>query len=160
MNNVMKQVPSAGQWIPVKNLKTYWNEKSWQDFYKRNQFVVDDGPTDSDLTNWRSGWKPEGLKYDAGKPRMDLLDSDSLVGLAQVLTFGANKYAAHNWRGGINYSRLVAAMHRHLAAINRGEDVDPESGLPHVDHLGCCWMFLSYFMKHQEKYPTLDDRYK
>jgi hypothetical protein len=101
---------------------------------------------------------PEGgLKYDEQKPRMDLLDFDALEGLSKVLTFGANKYAAHNWRKGISYSRLTAAMLRHLAAIQRGEDIDPESGLPHIDHLGCCWMFLSNMTKTR---PDLDDRYK
>jgi hypothetical protein len=101
---------------------------------------------------------PEGgLKYDNDKPRMDLLDFDALEGLAKVLTFGANKYAAHNWRKGISYSRLTAAMLRHLGALQKGEDIDPESGLPHIDHLGCCWMFLSNMTKHR---PDLDDRFK
>ena len=101
---------------------------------------------------------PEGgLKYDTSKPRMDLIDFQALEGLADVLTFGAKKYAAHNWRKGISYSRLIAAMLRHLAAIQRGEDIDPESGLPHADHIGCCWMFLSNMMKTR---PDLDDRYK
>jgi len=101
---------------------------------------------------------PEGgLKYDNNKPRMDLLDFDALEGLAKVLTFGAEKYAAHNWRHGISYSRLTAAMLRHLAALQKGEDIDPESGLPHIDHLGCCWMFLSNMTKTR---PDLDDRYK
>lgn len=98
-----------------------------------------------------------GMKYDQDKPRMDLLDATALEGLAKVLTFGANKYDAHNWRNGINYSRCVAALMRHLSAIQRGEDFDPESGLPHIDHLGCCWMFLSNFMKTRS---DLDDRWK
>lgn len=101
--------------------------------------------------------EPTGRKDDSDKPRMDLLDWDALEGIAKVLTFGANKYAAHNWRGGIAYSRLIAAMLRHTAAIQRGEDTDPESGLPHVDHIGCCVMFLSWAMK---KRPDLDDRWK
>ena len=98
-----------------------------------------------------------GLKYDNDKPRMDLLDFDALEGLAKVLTFGAKKYDEHNWRNGISYSRLTAAMLRHLAALQRGEDIDAESGLPHIDHLGCCWMFLSNMTKTR---PDLDDRYK
>lgn len=101
--------------------------------------------------------KATGLKFDQEKPRVDLLDPLALEGLAKVLTFGAVKYAAHNWRGGISYSRLIAAMLRHTLAIIRGEDNDPESGLPHVDHLGCCWMFLSNMMKTR---PDLDDRWK
>lgn len=98
-----------------------------------------------------------GLKYDNEKPRMDLIDANYLEGLAKVLTFGANKYAAHNWRGGINISRLIAASYRHLGAINRNEDLDSESGLPHVYHLACCIMFLSSML---ETRPDLDDRWK
>lgn len=98
-----------------------------------------------------------GTKYDQDKPRMDLLDADALEGVAKVLTFGAQKYAAHNWRGGINNSRLLAAMLRHIFAIMRGEYIDPESNLPHVDHVGCCWMFLSNNMKNR---PDLNDLWK
>lgn len=99
---------------------------------------------------------PEGgLKHDENKPRMDLLDWTALEGLAKVLTFGAQKYNAHNWRKGLEYSRVISAMLRHLSAVQRGEDIDPESGLPHIDHIGCCWMFLSNYTKTK---PELDDR--
>ena len=101
--------------------------------------------------------QPTGTKHDNDKPRVDLLDPLALEGLAAVLAFGARKYAAHNWRGGISYCRLIAALLRHTFALIRGEDIDAESGLPHVDHLGCCWMFLSNMMKTRK---DLDDRYK
>lgn len=101
--------------------------------------------------------KSTGVKYDSEKPRMDLLDPEFLEQVAMVLGFGAKKYEAHNWRGGINYSRLIGAAYRHLGAINRGEDTDAESGLPHVAHLGCCIMFLAWMMNHRK---DLDDRYK
>jgi len=98
-----------------------------------------------------------GVKYDQDKVPLDLLDPLALDGLARVLQFGAKKYASHNWRGGINYSRLIAALMRHTFAMLRGEYTDPESGLPHIDHVGCCWMFLSNMMKTR---PDLDDLYK
>lgn len=98
-----------------------------------------------------------GLKYDAGKPRLDLIDPLAIEGLANVLGFGAQKYSAHNWRNGIQYSRLIAALLRHTFAILRGETIDPESGLPHIDHVGCCWMFLSNLMKTR---PDMDDLHK
>jgi hypothetical protein len=98
-----------------------------------------------------------GMKFDQEKPRTDLLDRQALEGVAKVLGFGASKYGEHNWRGGIKHSRLLGAAMRHLLAIMDGEDVDPESGLPHVDHLGCCWMFLSNMQKTR---PDLDDRFK
>lgn len=100
--------------------------------------------------------QPQALKFDKEKARMDLIDPWALEGLAQVLTFGAQKYAANNWRKGFEYSRVISALMRHLSAIQRGEDVDPESGLPHIDHLGCCWMFLSNLMKTRK---DLDDRW-
>jgi Domain of unknown function (DUF5664) len=96
-------------------------------------------------------------KYDLEKPRMDLLDANFLEGVASVLTFGAKKYATNNWREGIAVSRLIAATYRHLGAINRGEDLDPESGLPHVYHASCCLMFLSNMIATR---PDLDDRWK
>lgn len=98
-----------------------------------------------------------GVKNDTGKPRVDLLDPEFMLSVGDVLSFGAKKYAAHNWRGGITYSRLLAASLRHLFAIMMGEDNDPESGLPHTGHLGCCVMFLHWMMTHRK---DLDDRYK
>lgn len=112
-----------------------------------------------DIKDWDN--KPVvGLKHDANyneKPPMALLDPEFLEGVAKVLGFGANKYAANNWRNGIATSRLISAAYRHLGAINKGEDVDPESGLPHSYHLGCCVMFLSSMLQTR---PDLDDRWR
>lgn len=99
----------------------------------------------------------EGVKHDDTKPPMDLLDPSFLEGTATVLGFGAFKYERHNWRNGIQYSRLIAAAFRHLNAINAGEDTDPESGLSHAWHLSCCAMFLGWMMENRK---DLDDRWK
>lgn len=104
----------------------------------------------------RRKMQSEGVKFDGEKPRMDLLDPYSMEQLSLVLTFGANKYAAHNWRKGIAKSRLLAAALRHLFAYLKGEDKDPESGLSHVAHAMCCCMFL-LGLEHRNE---LDDRYK
>lgn len=102
-------------------------------------------------------WTEAGQKFDSEKPPVDLLDTYALEQTALVLAFGARKYAAHNWRGGIRFSRLIGAAMRHLMAINRGEDIDPESGLPHAAHASCCVMFLLWMMENR---PDLDDRWK
>lgn len=73
---------------------------------------------------------------------MSLLSSLALQETAKVMTFGETKYAAHNWRGGMDYSRLMDAMLRHWTAINNGELIDPESGLYHWAHIICCASFL------------------
>lgn len=102
----------------------------------------------------RLNTKSGGTKFDGGKPMLNLIDPQAIEGLAAVLTFGAQKYDADNWRNGIANSRLIASLLRHLFAIMRGEYTDPESGLPHIDHVGCNWMFLSNNLKNR---PDLND---
>lgn len=97
-----------------------------------------------------------GLKFDADKPRMDLLDPYAMEQLSRVLGFGATKYAAHNWRKGLAKSRLIGAALRHLFAYLGGQDADPETGLSHVAHAMCCCMFL-LGLEHR---PELDDRWR
>jgi len=87
----------------------------------------------------------EGKKYDGGKPRMGLIDRHFKRVLAEVLTFGAKKYAAWNWAKGMDWSRLIDAAYRHLDAWVDGENIDPESGISHLGHLACCVMFLTAY---------------
>jgi Domain of unknown function (DUF5664) len=98
-----------------------------------------------------------GMKHDQDKPQMELISSTWIEGVAAVLTFGAKKYAAHNWRKGIAQSRLLGATLRHLFAYSRGEDLDPETGLCHLYHASCCIMFASEL---RITHPELDDRWK
>jgi hypothetical protein len=101
---------------------------------------------------------PSGaIKADGGKPRMDLLPREALIGTAEVLGFGAQKYADHNWRKGFAWSRIYGAALRHLTAWFAGEDLDPESGLSHLDHAACCVMFLQTYVKTS---TGTDDRYR
>lgn len=98
-----------------------------------------------------------GVKHDQGKPDMSLLSPIALNKIAEVMSFGKKKYAAHNWRGGFVWSRPLAAAARHLFAYIGGENNDPESGLSHLAHASCCLMFLLEF---ETTRPDLDDRYK
>ena len=89
-----------------------------------------------------------GVKHDSGKPAMELIDADAMEDLARVLEFGRRKYGAHNWRGGIGIGRLIGAALRHTFAFMRGEDTDPESGLPHLAHAMCSIMFAMWTVRH------------
>lgn len=84
-----------------------------------------------------------GRKFDSGKPRMGLLPPYALEAIAKVLTLGADKYAPSNWKyvEGREW-RYFDAMLRHINSHSKGEMNDPESGLPHLAHAGCCLMFL------------------
>lgn len=100
-----------------------------------------------------------GLKFDSNKAPFDLIAPLALAYLSQVLAFGAVKYAAHDWKGGIPLSKLIAASSRHLEAIKAGIDTDHETGLPHAAHLMCEAMFMVDQMASIH-HCFFDDRYK
>lgn len=97
---------------------------------------------------------PKG-KQVAGKPPMHLLEREFLEGTARALGFGNQKYAAFDYRDGTTVSQFTAAAMRHLVAFMDGEDIDPESGLPHLWHLGGSVNVLCYLARYR---PKADDR--
>ena len=84
----------------------------------------------------------EGKKNDRGKLRFDLITPEMEEALAEILTHGATKYEDRNWEKGIKYSRIYAALRRHLNAWVRGNIFDRDSNLPHLSHAFCCLAFL------------------
>ena len=108
------------------------------------------GTTQSDL-------RTKAVKYDVGKPRMELLSPWVLEEVAKVMTNGAVKYQDHNWRNGFNWTRPIGAALRHILKWLRGEDLDPEWNLPHLAHAICCLMFT---LEHQLLEMGVDDRWK
>lgn len=97
----------------------------------------------------------QGLRFDADKVRHDLLPPIAINELAKVLTFGAKKYAPHNWMKGMAWSKIIGPLKRHLNAIERGEDYDPETGLLHAAHVMCNAAFLT---EYYTIFPQGDDR--
>ena len=87
-----------------------------------------------------------GLKFDKDKLRYSLIPPVATHALAQVLTFGASKYAPNSWQHVPNgRERYLDALMRHLEAYRAGERIDPDSSLPHLHHLLCNAAFLTYF---------------
>jgi hypothetical protein len=85
------------------------------------------------------------IKHDQLKSRVDLIPTDVLMSVGDVLAYGANKYDTNNWLKGTNWLRYFGACLRHLYAWATGESVDKESGLPHLSHALCCLFFLSAY---------------
>lgn len=56
---------------------------------------------------------------------------------------GSRKYGDHNWKhvAPLGERYFDAAM-RHMAAWRGGEELDAESGLPHLAHTCCCLLFI------------------
>ena len=87
----------------------------------------------------------KAVKHDKGKLRYDLIPPEALEALVQVYTYGATKYAPDNWRNGMEWSRVFAAIQRHLWAFWNGYDNDLESKLPHLAHAAWgCFTLLSF----------------
>ncbi len=101
----------------------------------------------------------EALRYNAGKPDWSLVEFAGLEEMVRVLEMGAKKYARGNWKNGngLSFNECMSSLLRHAHAWLAGEDVDPESGRSHIGHIQCNAMFLSYFIKHPERF-TRDDR--
>lgn len=92
------------------------------------------------------------LKFDTGKLQMSLIEPEFVLGLAKILTIGAEKYAANNWKllDPKDINRYKDSTLRHLYAYLNGELLDKETGEPHLDHIACNIMFLRYY-EHQLK---------
>ena len=55
---------------------------------------------------------------------------------AIVFKHGAEKYGRFNWRQtGVKGSTYIASIRRHWEAFSSGEDIDPDSGQPHLAHI-------------------------
>jgi hypothetical protein len=97
------------------------------------------------------------LRYDAGKPRFDLVPPDALEELAAVYAFGATKYAEDNWTKGMAWRRCVGSALRHIFAWASGEQNDRESGRHHLAH--AAWNLFT-LVAYEKRGLGNDDRVK
>lgn len=88
-------------------------------------------------TGGQKGTKPE---------RYDLIPVEPLRDLARVYGKGAEKYEDNNWKKGYDWKLSYAALQRHLNAFWGGEDLDPETHLPHLSHAAWHCFTLHWFM--------------
>ena len=91
-----------------------------------------------------------GLKYDHGKLRYDLVPPHAIKAIADVLTYGADKYAPNSWQTvSDGETRYTAAMMRHFEAYREGEELDPETGKSDLSHCLCNLTFLLWFQQNR-----------
>ncbi len=99
--------------------------------------------------------KFQGKRYNQGKLRYDLLPPHPIEEIVKVLTKGAEKYGDHNWQKGMEWNKVIASMKRHIAAFEKGEDYDNESGLLHMAHAATNALFL---LEYYRTCPHGDNR--
>lgn len=87
--------------------------------------------------------------------RFDLIPVGPLTTVAKLYGKGAEKYDDHNWRRGYEWSKSYAALMRHVTQFWGGEDVDPDTELPHLAAVVFHALALMQFM---EDHNSFDDR--
>jgi hypothetical protein len=96
-------------------------------------------------------------RFNEGKPELSYIDLDSMMDCADVFTYGAAKYDRDNWKKGDYLTSLTDSLLRHLAGIQRGEFLDPESQLPHHAHMMCNVIFLSHNARNHPNFIDMID---
>ena len=104
--------------------------------------------------------KKTAVKFDDDKVDWMILPYDALEEIVKVMEFGAKKYARGNFASGegLEYTRVLNSLMRHILAFSRGEDLDPETGISHMAHAGCNILFLLHYIKNPEKFKNNDNR--
>ena len=89
--------------------------------------------------------------------QLGALDPTALLEVAKAAGFGTIKYERYNFLKGYEWSLSFDALCRHILLFWSGEDLDEESGLPHMAHAGWhCLTLLAFMQRH----PELDNRPK
>lgn len=99
----------------------------------------------------------EAKHFDDNKlPLQHILAMPIIEEMAKVAQYGEKKYGDYyNYRKGMPWMKLLGSCTRHLRAFIRGENNDPESGLPHLAHLAYDTAMLWEYL---ELHPKLDNR--
>lgn len=106
---------------------------------------------------FKDGNEKEFMKFDGKKNRLELIEPEFIEGLGRILSFGAEKYEADNWKKANSpedQRRIYGALQRHLLAYRKGEKIDPETGESHLYHACCNLMFLDYQDRAVGKEPN------
>lgn len=101
----------------------------------------------------------DGGEKEVKLARFGLIPQEALEEVAKVYGYGALKYSDHNWRKGYPWTLSLDALGRHISSFTKGEEIDPESGLPHLAHATFHLLTLLTWSKDRETYSKYDNRW-
>lgn len=113
----------------------------------------------SNLGRWQAGEDSaldDALATTMILPQLQELDDAARV-FQHVTTRPVKPYPKWNWMKGMPWSVPLGCAIRHALAWLDGEELDPDTGLPHRGHLQCNLLMLKLYAK---TYPEGDDRPK
>jgi hypothetical protein len=112
----------------------------------RNGYKIDNAPA------------PRALTYDDGKAPLAQIPWAAIEGMAKVQAYGHKKYKDfNNYRKGMEVMRNLSCMLRHVKEYIEGNDLDEESGEPHLNH---ALTRLAFVIQNIADGTATDDRYK
>lgn len=99
------------------------------------------------------------IRKNNGKPEMSQLDPRFIMEMAKLLTNmdKCGKYDKYNWTKGMELSKTLDSLERHLYAFKVGINEDDESKFNHLVHVAVNAMFAWNTYKLDN--PELDDRH-
>jgi hypothetical protein len=122
-----------------------------------DQDVVDPNHRKLSLTEETRTTSATGGQKGKKDEELGAVDPTALRILARVAAFGGKKYERSNYLKGYDWSLSFDALQRHALAFWEGEDLDPESGLPHTAHISWHALALTSFLTRG---IGTDDRFK
>lgn len=97
----------------------------------------------------------DALKYDDGKQLDHLSPPLTKTMMVNALKYGLSKYFKNSWRAGFKVSRMYDACCHHIDAFfHERQDLDPESGVHHLDLA----LFNVVMMRYSVDIEGKDDR--
>lgn len=135
-----------------------------------NCALIDEGPCPEDpmmlddllqtLAAFQSIGAPNLVKDLLNQSMVYLMDNmnaeftDACEEVIRVWEHGEEKYAAFNWMKGMSWNSIIACYMRHWVKLNKGTEIDEESGRHHGAHLVCNAMMLCHYVEY---YPQGND---
>ena len=92
--------------------------------------------------------------------QLGALHPGALYAVAEVAGFGTEKYERYNFLRGYDWSLSYDALQRHLMQFWMGQDIDDESGHPHLAHAAWhCLALLAFLIEDigSDDRPIVED---
>jgi hypothetical protein len=110
----------------------------------------------SGTAEWKETNPKDAEARQDSRVSLSLFPDTAVVAGALAFTEGDAKYGGHNYRvAGVRASVYYDAEERHMKAWRNGEDIDPDSGLPHLWKALAC---IAVLIDAQECGKLTDDR--
>lgn len=101
-----------------------------------------------------------GLRFDTGKIDLGQCPTSLIASVAYNLMKNSDKhggkYPDNNWRRGMDWTKVLNCLQRHLEDFKNGIDVDPTDGVPTMWKVATNAAFL---IEYSFTCPELDDRF-